>query len=327
MQLKEVLDRTHIVSIPTKTNFRGVQKREIALIEGDENWGEFSPFLEYEAKEAAQWLKSAIESAVTPFQGNGIDFIPVNATLPAVPIEQVGEVLSWFPGCNTVKIKVGANEDLQRIREVFRINAGAQIRLDANGLWSVAEAKSFLENLNKEFGSSLDYVEQPCQTLAENKKLKNEISFPLKIAIDENLRKVRQVGQGVNLNEILEVADLLIIKVAPLGGISACLELIEKVDIPVVVSSALESSVGISAGVALAAQLQIKSEPPLPFGLGTVALLEGDVVTNPLLPIDGKIKVEKIDIDINQLKKYSVSDSRKMWWYQRITDIYSLGSL
>ncbi len=327
MQLKEVLDRTHIVSIPTKTNFRGVQKREIALIEGDENWGEFSPFLEYEAKEAAQWLKSAIESAVTPFKGNGIDFIPVNATLPAVPIEQVGEVLSWFPGCNTVKIKVGANEDLQRIREVFRINAGAQIRLDANGLWSVAEAKSFLENLNKEFGSSLDYVEQPCQTLAENKKLKNEISFPLKIAIDENLRKVRQVGQGRNLNEILEVADLLIIKVAPLGGISACLELIEKVDIPVVVSSALESSVGISAGVALAAQLQIKSEPPLPFGLGTVALLEGDVVTNPLLPIDGKIKVEKIDIDINQLKKYSVSDSRKMWWYQRITDIYSLGSL
>lgn len=321
MQLKEVLDRTHIVSIPTKTNFRGVQLREIALIEGDENWGEFSPFIEYEAKEATHWLKSAIESAVTPFQSNGIDFIPVNATLPAVPIEQVAEVLSWFPGCNTVKIKVGTKEDLQRIREVFRVNAGALIRLDANGLWSVAEAKSFLENLNKEFGSSLDYVEQPCQTLAENQKLKNELTFPLKIAIDENLRK------GVNLNEILEVADLLIIKVAPLGGISACLQLIEKVDIPVVVSSALESSVGISAGVALAAQLRIKSEPPLPFGLGTVALLEGDVVTNPLLPIDGKIKVEKIDIDINQLKKYSVSDSRKKWWHQRIIDIYNLGSL
>ncbi len=233
MQLKEVLDRTHIVSIPTKTNFRGVQFREIALIEGDTNWGEFSPFLEYEAKEAKHWLKSAIESALTSFQSNGLDFIAVNATLPAVEIKQVAEVLSWFPGCNTVKIKVGTKEDLERIREVFRINAGAQIRLDANGLWSVAEAKMFLESLNKEFGSSLDYVEQPCQTLAENQKLKNELTFPLKIAIDENLRN------GGNLEEILKVADVLIIKVAPLGGISSCLQLIEKVSIPIVVSSAL----------------------------------------------------------------------------------------
>ena len=321
MQLKEVLDRTHIVSIPTKTNFRGVQFREIALIEGDLNWGEFSPFLEYGAEEAAPWLRNAIESAVTPFQSTGINFIPVNATLPAVPIEQVAEVLSWFPGCNTVKIKVGTNEDLERIREVFRINAAAQVRLDANGLWSVGEATEILESLYREFGTSLEYVEQPCETLAENKQLKNEISFPLKIAIDENLRK------SGNLDEILEVADLLIIKVAPLGGVSACLELIEKVEIPVVVSSALESSVGISAGVSLATQLLSRNETPVPFGLGTVALLEGDVVRNPLLPVDGKIKVEKIDIDINQLKKYSVSDSRKTWWHQRITDIYSLGSL
>jgi O-succinylbenzoate synthase len=321
MQLKEVLDRTHIVSIPTKTNFRGVQFREIALIEGDLNWGEFSPFLEYGAEEAAPWLRNAIESAVTPFQSTGINFIPVNATLPAVPIEQVAEVLSWFPGCNTVKIKVGTKEDLERIREVFRINAAAQVRLDANGLWSVAEAKEILESLYREFGSSLEYVEQPCETLAENKQLKNEISFPLKIAIDENLRK------SGNLDEILDVADLLIIKVAPLGGVSACLELIEKVEIPVVVSSALESSVGISAGVSFATQLLSRNETPVPFGLGTVALLEGDVVRNPLLPVDGKIKVEKIDIDINQLKKYSVSDSRKTWWHQRITDIYSLGSL
>lgn len=321
MQLKEVLDRTHIVSIPTKTNFRGVQFREIALIEGDTNWGEFSPFLEYEAKEAAHWLKSAIESALTPFESNGLDLIAVNATLPAVEIKQVAEVLSWFPGCNTVKIKVGTKEDLERIREVFRINAGAQIRLDANGLWSVAEAKIFLESLNKEFGSSLDYVEQPCQTLAENQKLKNELTFPLKIAIDENLRN------GGNLEEILKVADVLIIKVAPLGGISSCLQLIEKVSIPIVVSSALESSVGISAGVALAAQLPKKNESPLPFGLGTVALLEGDVVINPLLPVDGKIKVEKANVDLGKLKKYSVSDSRKKWWHQRITDIYNLGSL
>ena len=321
MQLKEVLDRTHIVSIPTKTNFRGVQFREIALIEGDTNWGEFSPFLEYEAKEAMNWLKSAIESAETPFQSNGIDFIPVNATLPAVEIEQVAEVLSWFPGCNTVKIKVGTKEDLERIREVFRINARAKIRLDANGLWSVSEAKNFLEGLNNEFGSSLDYVEQPCQTLAENQKLKNELTFPLKIAIDENIRN------GGNLEEILKVADVLIIKVAPLGGISSCLQLIEKVSIPIVISSALESSVGISAGVALAAHLPRRNESPLPFGLGTVALLKGDVVTNPLLPVAGKIKVEKANVDLDKLKKYSVSDFRKIWWHQRITDIYNLGSL
>jgi len=324
MQLKEVLERTHIISIPTKTNFRGVQLREIALIEGDSNWGEFSPFLEYETKEAAPWLRSAIESAVTPFQSNGINLIPVNATLPAVPIEQVAEVLSWFPGCNTVKIKVGTKEDIARIREVFRINAAAQIRLDANGLWSVAEAKEILESLYSEFGSSLDYVEQPCQTLAENKKLKNELAFPLKIAIDENLRKA---GQDADLNEILEVADLLIIKVAPMGGVTSCLQLIEKVDIPVVVSSALECSVGISAGVLLATQLLSRNETPVPFGLGTVALLEGDVVSNPLLPVDGKIKVEKINIDISQLKRYSVNDTRRMWWHQRITDVYSLGSL
>ena len=188
-------------------------------------------------------------------------------------------------------------------------------------MWSVAEAKEILESLYRDFGSSLDYVEQPCQTLAENKKLKEEVSFPLKIAIDENLRK------SGNLDEILEVADLLIIKVAPLGGVTSCLQLIEKVDIPVVVSSALESSVGISAGVSLATQLLSKNEAPVPFGLGTVALLEGDIVRNPLLPVDGKIKVEKVEIDLGKLKKYSVSESRKIWWHQRITDVYSLGSL
>ena len=319
--LDDLLATLRVITLPTRTNFRGVTYREVALMQGPQGWGEFSPFLEYEPQEAMSWLKSAIESAKTPFQSNGIDLVPVNATLPAVPIKQVAEVLSWFPGCNTVKIKVGTKDDLARIREVFRINASAQVRLDANGLWSVAEAKEILESLYRDFGSSLDYVEQPCQTLAENKKLKEEVSFPLKIAIDENLRK------SGNLNEILEVADLLIIKVAPLGGVSACLQLIEKVDIPVVVSSALESSVGISAGVSLATQLLSRNKAPVPFGLGTVALLEGDVVRNPLLPVDGKIKVEKIDIDINQLKKYSVSDSRKTWWHQRITDVYSLGSL
>jgi O-succinylbenzoate synthase len=230
----------------------------------------------------------------------------------------------------TFKVKVSdqSQEALQsdelRVQAVRytmdRLGVAGKIRIDVNGQWSVNQAIQAIQILDQAAGS-LDYVEQPCQTLAENKKLKNELAFPLKIAIDENLRK------GVNLDEILEVADLLIIKVAPMGGVTSCLQLIEKVDIPVVVSSALECSVGISAGVLLATKLLSRNETPVPFGLGTVALLEGDVVSNPLLPVDGKIKVEKIDIDISQLKKYSVSDSRRMWWHQRITDVYSLGSL
>lgn len=321
MQLKEVLERTHILSIPTKTNFRGVSVREIALIEGDTNWGEFSPFLEYDVKESRLWLQSAIESAKGSLLKNNLDFIEVNATLPAVPIPQVEEVLSWFPGCNTVKVKVGTETDILRIREVFRINPNSWIRLDANGLWSISEAKLFLTEFIAEFGDRLDYVEQPCETLAENKQLKNELKFPIKIAIDENLRK------GGDLNEIVKVADLLIIKVAPLGGVSACLKLIDKVAIPIVISSALESSIGISAGVALATQLPMQSDTPLKFGLGTVALLVDDVVINPLLPLDGKIKVEQPEIDFAKIKYFAASQERKKWWYQRINDIYELGSL
>lgn len=304
MELNDILSHVEIVGIPTRTNFRGVTIREIALLNHKERWGEFSPFSDYSEERDALWLQAAIESLTAPAPASKRGHVRINATLPEVPIEQVGEVLSWFPGCTTVKIKVGTANDLERIAEVFRIIPDARLRLDANGLFSIQEAESFVTGLYNKYGHHLEYIEQPCASLAENGALR----IPIPIAIDENLRL------GGDISAISEVAGVVIIKVAPLGGISRSLEIIEHLDKPVVISSALESSVGISAGLALAASLA----DDITCGLGTVALLSGDVSRSPLLPMDGRIEIRDVSIDQEALAQYRLSEERVQWWHNRI---------
>ena len=304
-----------VVSIPVKNNFRSVKYREIALFQGPEGWSEFSPFLEYSANESAIWLKAAIEAATKPAPKPIREVIEVNATLPNVKAEEVSSILKGFQGCTTVKIKINdfLNDHLI-LQEVLRVIPKAKFRLDVNGGWQLEEAVANLANYEHEFPGQIDYVEQPCIDLADIKSLREKVS--LKIAVDESIRKFL----GSDLTKIKEVADIAIIKWAPSGGISASLEIIEKIKLPVVISSALESSVGISHGVALASVV-----PNLygACGLGTVSLLEGDVTSKPLIAEDGFIKHRKITPDL--IEQFKADPTRVIWWQDRVNEIFDRG--
>ena len=304
-----------VVSIPVKNNFRAIKNREIALFQGPEGWSEFSPFLEYSSNESAVWLKAAIEAATKPAPKPIRDRVEVNATLPNVKTEEVSSILKGFQGCKTVKIKINdfLNDHLI-LQEVLRVIPKAKFRLDINGGWQLEEAIANLTNYEQEFPGQIDYVEQPCIDLADIKSLRGKIK--LKIAVDESIRKFL----GSDLTKIKEVADIAIIKWAPSGGISASLEIIEKIKLPVVISSALESSVGISHGVALASVV-----PNLygACGLGTVSLLEGDVTSKPLIAEDGFVKHRKIIPDL--IEQFKAEPARLIWWQDRVNEIFDRG--
>ena len=304
-----------VVSIPVKNNFRSVKNREIALFQGPEGWSEFSPFLEYSSAESAVWLKAAIEAATKPAPKPIRDLVEVNATLPNVKAQEVSSILKGFQGCTTVKIKINdfLNDHLI-LQEVLKVMPKAKFRLDINGGWQLEEAVANLTNYEQEFPGQIDYVEQPCIDLADIKSLRGKVN--LKIAVDESIRKFL----SSDLTKINEVADIAIIKWAPSGGISTALEIIEKIKLPVVISSALESSVGISHGVALASVV-----PNLygACGLGTVSLLEGDVTSKPLIAEDGFIKHRKITPDL--IEQFKVEPARLIWWQDRVNEIFDRG--
>jgi len=304
-----------VVSIPVKNNFRSVKYREIALFQGPEGWSEFSPFLEYSSAESAVWLKAAIEAATKPAPKPIRDLVEVNATLPNVMAQEVSSILKGFQGCTTVKIKINdfLNDHLI-LQEVLKVMPKAKFRLDINGGWQLEEAVANLANYEQEFPEQIDYVEQPCIDLADIKSLRGKIN--LKIAVDESIRKFL----SSDLTKINEVADIAIIKWAPSGGITAALEIIEKIKLPVVISSALESSVGISHGVALASVV-----PNLygACGLATVSLLEGDVTSKPLIAEDGFIKHRKITPDL--IEQFNVEPARLIWWQDRVNEIFDRG--
>jgi len=304
-----------VVSIPVKNNFRSVKYREIALFQGPEGWSEFSPFLEYSSAESAVWLKAAIEAATKPAPKPIRDLVEVNATLPNVKAQEVSSILKGFQGCTTVKIKINdfLNDHLI-LQEVLKVMPKAKFRLDINGGWQLEEAVANLANYEQEFPGQIDYVEQPCIDLADIKSLRGKVN--LKIAVDESIRKFL----SSDLTKINEVADIAIIKWAPSGGITEALQIIEKIKLPVVISSALESSVGISHGVALASVV-----PNLygACGLGTVSLLEGDVTSKPLIAEDGFIKHRKITPDL--IEQFKVEPARLIWWQDRVNEIFDRG--
>ena len=212
-----------------------------------------------------------------------------------------------------IKINDFLNDHLI-LEEVLRVIPKAKFRLDINGGWQLEEAVANLTNYDKEFPGQIDYVEQPCIDLADIKSLRGKVN--LKIAVDESIRKFL----GSDLTKIREVADIAIIKWAPSGGISASLEIIEKIKLPVVISSALESSVGISHGVALASVV-----PNLygACGLGTVSLLEGDITSKPLIAEDGFIKHRKITPDL--IEQFKADPARLIWWQDRVNEILARG--
>jgi o-succinylbenzoate synthase len=283
-RLAGLLPRVRAFAIPMRTRFRGITVREGALIEGPAGWGEFSPFAEYGPRECARWLACALEAACSGWPDPVRDRVGVNVTVPAVGPGQAREIVAGS-GCRTAKVKVGDAgqsdaDDIARVEAVRdAIGPAGRVRVDANGAWDVGHAARMLAALAP-FG--LEYAEQPCASLAELAELRRLVDVPL--AADESIRRaedplaVRAAG----------AADIVVLKVQPLGGVRAALQVAAACGLPVVVSSALESSVGLAAGVALAAAL-----PELPYdcGLATMSLLAGDVAAEPLASAGGTMPV------------------------------------
>lgn len=316
--LDSILDSLKVVALPTRTDFRSVKVREVALFEGPQGWGEFSPFVEYEPRECVPWLVSAVEAATVASKEVLRTDIEVNATMPAINgREKIAEVLSWFSGCKTVKIKVGADlkEDLARVATVCDLAPSMKIRIDVNGSWSIGKATQAIHAINDI--CDLEYVEQPCNSLDELRELKKRIGIPVLIAGDEVVRKASD-PMSVDLHDAI---DVLLLKVAPLGGIKRSLEIAAHHGKPAVVSSALDSAIGISYGLRLAATL-----PSLSYacGLGTGALLSADIATLPI--IDGAMHVTSVAPDQALIERYSISPDRLDWWRTRIRETWNSGA-
>jgi len=297
-----LLASLRVVALPMKTKFRGIQTREIALIQGEFGWGEFSPFLEYDDAESAPWLASAIEAATQPKPKLYRDEVTVNGTIPALnDVQDLDRIINTFPGVKTFKVKVGSDvsEDLQRLDLIRSIRPDAVIRIDVNGLWSVDEAEIFLNSVGE-----IEYVEQPCATIEELRELKKRVD--VKIVGDEVLRKAKDPF-NVNLSDAI---DFLMLKVQPLGGIKRAHKLAEHHNLPVVVSSALESAVGINYGLILAASFQ---DMNFDCGLGTGSLMAKNVADLPI--VDGKITIADVVPNFDGL---DVSADRYEWWKNRI---------
>ncbi len=308
---------THVFSIPMRTRFRGITVREGMLLRGPAGWGEFSPFLEYDARVAAPWLACAREAAFEGWPAALRDSVPVNVTVPAVGPEQAAAIVRASNGCRTAKVKVAepgqSRADEQARLEAVRDALGpdGSIRIDVNGGWAVDEAVTAIGILDRAAGG-LEYVEQPCASVEELAAVRRRVDVP--VAADESIRRAEDPYRVRDL----EAADVAVLKVQPLGGVRACLRIAEDIGLPVVVSSALESSVGIAAGVALAAAL-----PSLPFacGLATVQLLTDDVAVDPLLPRDGALPVVRPEVDADALERVRATPERAEAWAARVAEI------
>ncbi len=323
--LADLSESLRVVSIPMRVRFRGITVREVGVIRGPAGCGEFGPFLEYRPDEAARWLAAAVESAYAGWPAPVRDTIPVNATVPAVPGAEVASVVARFDGCATAKVKVAERgqalaDDLDRVAAVRDVmGPAARIRVDANGGWSVKEAVAALAALAV-YG--LEYAEQPCPTVEELREVRIRLArrgVDVLVAADESIRKASDPVEVARR----EAADLIVVKVAPLGGVRAALRVVAECGLPAVVSSALDTSVGMAAGVALASAL-----PDLPHacGLGTVALLEGDVARRPLVPAGGmlrRVDAERLEVDAELLERYAAPPDRVGWWHERLADTYA----
>ncbi len=312
-----LLARAHVVSTPMRVRFRGLDTREAMLFHGPNGWGEFAPFAEYDDVEAARWLAAGIEAAwgtwPEPVRGE----VPVNATVPAVGPDRVLDVLARFPGCRTAKVKVAEpgqslGDDVDRLAAVRdALGPDARIRIDANGAWDVATA---LEALGRAAPYGLEYAEQPCATVEELATLRTSLAHKginVPIAADESIRKADDPLRVAQLG----AADVVIVKVAPLGGVTRALEVVDACGLPAVVSSALDTSVGIAAGVALAAALPMLDHA---CGLGTVGLFAEDVARVPLRAVDGILRPGRVEPSIERLGRLAASPDRTRWWRDRV---------
>ena len=301
MPVMDILTSARVYAVPMRNRFRGITVREGVLLHGPAGWGEFSPFLDYTDVECVPWLASAVEAATEGWPEPVRQRIPVNCTIPVVTPERA-RAIAAASGCATAKLKVAdpgveLGADCERVAAVRdALGPGGRIRVDANAAWDPDTAIAAIRALDRAAGG-LEYVEQPCAGLDELAAVRKRVDVP--IAADESIRRA---GDPLRV-AVAGAADIAVLKVAPLGGVRRALAVAEACGLPVVVSSAVETSVGLAAGLALAAAL-----PELPYacGLGTLSLLEGDVVADPLTPVDGVIEVRRPRVDEEALSRYEI---------------------
>lgn len=306
----ELSEQVHVLALPLVTPFRGLRVRETMLLRGPMGWTEFAPFVEYDDVESADWLRATIEYGWDSTLEPGGDSVRVNATVPAVAAADVPAILERFPGCRTAKIKVAADhldDEVARVAAVrSALGADGRIRLDANGGWTVDDAERAIRRLAQ---FDLDYVEQPCETVAELAELRARIAdLGVDIAADESVRRApdpRAVARA-------GAADLLIVKVAPLGGVRRTEAILAEAGLPAVVSSALESAVGLGAGALLASRFA----EPADAGLGTAALFRADVADRHV--VDGRIRTARVHPRPDALDRLSAPPERAEWWLARL---------
>ncbi len=361
----DLVPRFHVLRLPMVTRFRGITEREVLLFEGPEGWAEFSPFTEYEAPEASRWLRAALEfagclpgsraetptadaahpvgaasgratgdfatSARTAGAASPRTHVEVNATLPACDVADVERILGRYGSVGTVKAKVAEDgieslpEDLDRLEEFRRLFPTTTLRLDANAGYRLAEAERACEAFA---GFGLQYVEQPVAAVEDMARLRTTLSqrdLPVVLAADESIRKAEDPLRVAQLG----AAEVIVVKVAPLGGIATARSVVEACGLPAVVSSALESSVGLAAGAQLAATLpvtdrsrELLGESPA-CGLGTARLFAEDVVAAGLNPRDGRIPITRIDPDPDRLEAMAVDPGRREWWSMRLQECWT----
>jgi o-succinylbenzoate synthase len=314
-ELADVLERLHVVALPMRVRFRGITVREVALIDGPAGWGEFGAFPEYQPVEAAHWLAAGIAAAYRPQPEVRRDRIPINATVPAVAAAEVAELLARFPGARTAKVKV-AEPGQALADDVARVNAVRAVvptvRVDANGGWTVEDAVIAAGALTAD--GPLEYLEQPCRTVPELAEVRRRVDVP--VAADESIRKADDPLHVVRCG----AADIAVLKVAPLGGVHPMLAIAAQIDIPVVLSSALDSAVGIGAGLVAAGCL-----PDLPYacGLGTGGLFVEDVAA-PVTPVDGYLPAATVTPDPARIAALAAVPERRQWWIERVRACFPL---
>ena len=317
--LTEILASARVVALPLSTRFRGIDVREAVLFEGPEGWTEFSPFTEYGDLEASAWLAAALDYGWMPQPAPLRATISVNATVPAVAATSVLAVLARYDGCRTAKVKVAEPgqtlaDDIARVRAVREaMGAEGRVRVDANGAWNVDEAEHAIHALAE---YDLEYVEQPCASIDELAEVRRRVKYMgIPIAADESVRKAEDPIAVARAG----AADLLVIKAQPLGGVRRALAIVAAAGLPAVVSSALDTSVGLSMGTALAAAL-----PTLDYdcGLGTASLFTTDVADPALAPIDGALTVGRVTP--NGMDAVEAPADRRAWWLERVARTHAL---
>jgi o-succinylbenzoate synthase len=305
-----------VYAIPLTTRFRGITVREGVLIEGPAGWGEFCPFADYDDRESAPWLAAAREAADEGWPEPVRDLVPVNCIVPAVGPQRAQEIVR-ASGCATAKVKVADRpgslpEDLERVAAVRdALGPAGAVRVDANAAWTVDEAVAAITALERAAGG-LQYVEQPCPSIDELAAVRRGVDVP--IAADESIRRAEDPLRVA----VAGAADVAVLKVAPLGGVRRALAVAEACGLPCVVSSALETSVGLAAELALAGALP---RLDMACGLGTGALLTADVVEEPLRPRDGWLPVPRRAPEPVRRAAVAAGPERVAWWQERLARV------